>query len=45
MRWHTSASPVTACANCHITSGSSGEPKFRQLVTAIGTAPVAATLR
>ena len=32
-------------ANCHMTSGSSGEPKLRQLVTASGTAPVAATLR
>ena len=28
-----------------MTSGSSGEPKFRQSVTATGTAPVAATLR
>ncbi|COX31538.1 Uncharacterised protein [Mycobacterium tuberculosis] len=31
--------------NCHITPGSSGEPKFRQLVTATGVAPVTATLR
>ena len=35
-----SASPRTACWNCHITLGSSGEPKFRQLVTAFGVAPV-----
>ena len=28
-----------------MTPGSSGEPKFRQLVTAIGVAPVTATLR
>ena len=28
-----------------MTSGFSGQPKFRQSVTAIGTAPVTATLR
>ena len=43
--WQPSASPVTACANCHMTPGSSGEPKFRQSVTASGTAPAVATLR
>src|SRR5262245_45749198 len=40
-----STSPRTASANCHITPGSSGEPKFRQSVTANGRAPVDATLR
>src|SRR5215475_6156356 len=34
-----------ACENCHITSGFSGLPKFRQFVAAIGRAPEAATLR
>ena len=34
-----------ASANCHMTAGSSGEPKFRQSETAIGTAPEVATLR
>ncbi len=34
-----------ASVNCHITPGSSGEPKFRQSVTATGRAPVVATLR
>ncbi len=42
---HPSARPRTASANCHITAGSSGEPKFRQSETASGRAPVAATLR
>src|SRR5260370_22159052 len=32
-------------ATCHITAGSSGDPKLRQLVTASGRAPVAATFR
>src|SRR5437879_9754905 len=31
--------------NCHITSGFSGLPKLRQLVAAMGRAPLAATLR
>src|ERR671921_942626 len=43
--WHASARPVTACANCHMTPGSSGDPKLRQSVTASGTAPTVATLR
>src|SRR6266849_1367117 len=34
-----------ASLNCHITSGFSGLPKFKQLVAAIGRAPLAATLR
>lgn len=34
-----------ASANCHMTAGSSGEPKFRQSETASGLAPVVATLR
>ena len=42
---HPSTSPITASANCHITSGSSGEPKLRQSVMATGSAPVTATLR
>src|SRR5262249_6842791 len=37
--------PSMACENCHITSGFSGLPKFRQLVAAIGRAPDVATLR
>ena len=37
--------PRMASASCHMTSGSSGEPKFRQSLTAIGTAPEVATLR
>ena len=40
-----SAMPWMACSNCHITAGSSGEPKFRQSVTASGAAPVVTTLR
>ena len=40
-----SAMPWMACSSCHITPGSSGEPKFRQSVTASGTAPVVTTLR
>ena len=40
-----SARPRVASANCHITSGSSGEPKFRQSLTARGRAPDVATLR
>ena len=34
-----------ASLNCHITSGFSGLPKFRQLVAAMGRAPEHATLR
>ena len=37
--------PSIASLNCHITSGFSGLPKFRQFVAAIGRAPVQATLR
>ena len=40
-----SARPRTASANCHMTSGSSGEPKFRQSETATGRAPEVETLR
>src|SRR5262249_55135261 len=40
-----SAMPSMACENCHITSGFSGLPKLRQLVLAMGRAPLAATLR
>src|SRR3954453_5141663 len=40
-----STRPRIASVNCHITPGSSGEPKFRQSVTAAGRAPVVATLR
>ena len=43
--WQASASPSTACANCHMIAGSSGEPKFRQSVTARGMAPEVVTLR
>ena len=38
-------SPRQASANCHITAGSSGEPKLRQSLTASGEAPPVATLR
>src|SRR3954447_19434791 len=34
-----------ASENCHMTAGSSGEPKFRQSETARGVAPVVATFR
>src|SRR5712691_11960232 len=37
--------PSIASLNCHITSGFSGLPKLRQLVAAIGRAPLQATLR
>src|SRR6202041_612179 len=37
--------PSIASENCHITSGFSGLPKFRQFVAAMGRAPVQATLR
>ena len=40
-----SAIPSTASANCHMMSGRSGLPKFRQFVVPTGTAPVQATLR
>src|SRR6266571_6469049 len=40
-----SAMPSMAWENCHITSGFSGLPKLRQLVAAMGRAPLAATLR
>ena len=35
--------PRTASANCHMISGRSGLPKFRQSVTANGWAPAATT--
>ena len=38
--WQASARPRMASANCHMTAGSSGEPKFRQSETASGLAPV-----
>src|SRR6185437_13466872 len=37
--------PSIASLNCHITSGFSGLPKFKQFVAAMGRAPVQATLR
>jgi len=37
--------PVNHFVNCQITSAFSGLPKLRQLVAAIGRAPLAATLR
>src|SRR5258706_14698143 len=40
-----SARPSMVSLNCHITSGFSGLPKLRQLVAAMGRAPLAATLR
>src|SRR5258708_36315920 len=40
-----SARPSMVALNCHITSGFSGLPKLRQLVAAMGRAPLAATLR
>src|SRR5207245_9041839 len=40
-----SAMPSMASENCHITSGFSGLPKLRQLVAAMGRAPLAAMLR
>src|SRR3977135_3835902 len=42
---HAAAMPSMARLNCHITSGFSGLPKFRQLVAAQGFAPEHATLR
>ena len=42
---HPSAMPSTASTNCHMMSGRSGLPKFRQLVAPIGSAPAQATLR
>src|SRR5258705_5216999 len=41
------ASPMPSMAweNCHITSGFSGLPKFKQFVAAMGRAPDVATLR
>src|SRR5699024_3798969 len=45
MSWQAPASDSTAWANCHMISGSSGEPKLRQSVTARGMAPAVATLR
>src|ERR1700688_2250918 len=39
------ANPSIASLNCHITSGFSGLPKLRQLVAAMGRAPLHATLR
>src|SRR5579859_4325149 len=43
--WQASLMPSMACASCHMISGFSGLPKFRQLVAATGVAPVQATLR
>src|SRR2546427_6808503 len=40
-----SARPSMVSLNCHITSGFSGLPKLRQLVAAMGRAPLQATLR
>lgn len=40
-----SARPPIASTSCHMGPGSSGEPKFRQSVTASGRAPEVATLR
>src|SRR5580700_11594348 len=37
--------PSIDSVNCHITSGFSGLPKFRQFVAATGRAPEQATLR
>src|SRR5215471_10773581 len=37
--------PSIACESCHMISGFSGLPKFRQFVAATGMAPVQATLR
>ena len=42
---HASAKPRTVSENCHITPVSSGEPKFKQFVTANGFAPVVAMFR
>ena len=42
---HASLMPSTTSANCHITSGCSGLPKFRQFTSASGRAPADATLR
>src|ERR1700682_1335658 len=42
---HAAVSPSIASLNCHMTSGFSGLPKFRQLVAAMGRAPEEATLR
>src|SRR5690625_2394284 len=40
-----SAIPRVDSANCHITAGSSGEPKFSPSEMPIGVAPEVATLR
>ena len=42
---HASAMPSIASCSCQNTSGFSGLPKLRQLVTASGVAPTATTLR
>src|SRR5690349_23831522 len=42
---HASVRPSTTCENCHMIGGFSGLPKFRQLVAAMGVAPVQTTLR
>src|SRR5207245_6229135 len=42
---HATAIPSMVSLNCHITSGFSGLPKLRQLVAAMGRAPLAAMLR
>ncbi len=40
-----SAIPSTTSLNCHITSGCSGLPKFRQFVAAMGLPPEQTILR
>ena len=42
---HASRIPRIDSANCHITTGRSGLPKFMQFVIASGFAPVTATFR
>src|SRR5229473_5058706 len=42
---HAVVRPSITSLNCHITSGFSGLPKFRQFVAAMGRAPLQATLR
>src|SRR5580765_3616158 len=42
---HASLRPSIVWENCHITSGFSGLPKFRQFVAAMGRAPEVATFR
>ncbi len=42
---HASAIPSITSEKAHITSGRSGEAKFRQFVMAMGRAPTHTTLR